>query len=265
MTRWCGTIPALEPYLVRLGSRQIRNMGTIGGNLGTASPIGDFLPVLLALDARIRLVSAARGAREVAAAEFFTGYRRNALAAGRIHRRRRPAEARPAIRYSSSTRFPSATTRTSPPSVRAYRLASRRRDDARRAPCVRRHGGDAAAGAARRAGARGPRVGRQRLRRGRSRACRGVSADRRLAGERAIPDDGRGKPVAPAAASTRCAGGAHRIGCSYERDAKAARHASAPASARRCRMTAPANTWPAPRSMSTTCRNRRGRCTRRWS
>jgi xanthine dehydrogenase small subunit len=72
--------PALGVYLTRLGSRQIRNMGTIGGNLGTASPIGDFLPVLLALDARIRLVSAARGAREIAATEFLTGYRRNALA-----------------------------------------------------------------------------------------------------------------------------------------------------------------------------------------
>jgi xanthine dehydrogenase small subunit len=72
--------PALGTYLARLGSRQIRNTGTIGGNLGTASPIGDFLPVLLALDARIRLVSAARGIREIAATEFFTGYRRNALA-----------------------------------------------------------------------------------------------------------------------------------------------------------------------------------------
>jgi len=71
---------ALRPYLIRLGSRQIRNMGTIGGNLGTASPIGDFLPVLLALDARIRVVSAAGGTREIATAEFFTGYRRSALA-----------------------------------------------------------------------------------------------------------------------------------------------------------------------------------------
>lgn len=76
--------PALEPYIVRLGSRQIRNMGTIGGNLGTASPIGDFLPVLLALDARIRLVSAARGTREVEAAEFFTGYRRSVLVSDEI-------------------------------------------------------------------------------------------------------------------------------------------------------------------------------------
>ncbi|MCL2429703.1 MAG: FAD binding domain-containing protein, partial [Alphaproteobacteria bacterium] len=73
--------PALERHLVRLGSRQIRNMGTIGGNLGTASPIGDFLPVLLALDAQIHIASAARGARHLDAAAFFTGYRCNALAA----------------------------------------------------------------------------------------------------------------------------------------------------------------------------------------
>ena len=72
--------PELETYLTRLGSRQIRNMGTIGGNIGTASPIGDFLPVLLALDARIALHSAARGAREVAADAFFEGYRQTALA-----------------------------------------------------------------------------------------------------------------------------------------------------------------------------------------
>jgi xanthine dehydrogenase small subunit len=72
--------PALRSYLLRLGSRQIRNMGTIGGNLGTASPIGDFLPVLLALDARVCLASLGRGTREVRASEFFTGYRRSALA-----------------------------------------------------------------------------------------------------------------------------------------------------------------------------------------
>ncbi|HEY2526461.1 MAG TPA: xanthine dehydrogenase small subunit [Xanthobacteraceae bacterium] len=76
--------PALERYLVRLGSRQIRNMGTIGGNLGTASPIGDFLPVLLALDARVRVASAARGGRDLDVAAFFTGYRRNALAADEL-------------------------------------------------------------------------------------------------------------------------------------------------------------------------------------
>jgi xanthine dehydrogenase small subunit len=72
--------PQLRTYLTRFGSRQIRNMGTIGGNLGTASPIGDFLPVLLALDATVTLHSAARGSRTVPANAFFTGYRKTVLA-----------------------------------------------------------------------------------------------------------------------------------------------------------------------------------------
>jgi xanthine dehydrogenase small subunit len=67
--------PGLRVYLSRLGSKQIRNLGTIGGNIGTASPIGDFLPVLLCLSARIRLRSLADGMREIAADAFFTGYR----------------------------------------------------------------------------------------------------------------------------------------------------------------------------------------------
>jgi xanthine dehydrogenase small subunit len=70
--------PSFGRLLRRLGSRQIRNLGTFGGNLGTASPIGDALPCLLALDARI-LVRSAAGAREVAADDFFRGYRTTAL------------------------------------------------------------------------------------------------------------------------------------------------------------------------------------------
>lgn len=72
--------PMLVRYLTRLGSRQIRNMGTLGGNFGTASPIGDALPVLLALGGKIRLTSAARGSRDVAVDTFFTGYRQTAVA-----------------------------------------------------------------------------------------------------------------------------------------------------------------------------------------
>jgi xanthine dehydrogenase small subunit len=71
--------PALKPYLSRLGSRQIRTMGTIGGNIGTASPIGDMPPVLLALEARLTLVSS-RGTRDLALEDFFLGYRKTALA-----------------------------------------------------------------------------------------------------------------------------------------------------------------------------------------
>ncbi|MBS0224457.1 MAG: xanthine dehydrogenase small subunit [Proteobacteria bacterium] len=74
-----AAFPALRPYLARLGSRQIRTLGTIGGNLGTASPIGDMPPVLLALETRLKLVSS-RGAREVPLDAFFLDYRKTALA-----------------------------------------------------------------------------------------------------------------------------------------------------------------------------------------
>jgi len=74
-----AAFPALRTYLARLGSRQIRTLGTIGGNLGTASPIGDMPPVLLALETRVKLASR-RGARELPLEEFFLDYRKTALA-----------------------------------------------------------------------------------------------------------------------------------------------------------------------------------------
>jgi xanthine dehydrogenase small subunit len=75
----------MREYLARLGSRQIRGLGSVGGNLGTASPIGDALPVLLALDATVTLAST-HGERVLPVAEFLVGYRRNALAADEIIR-----------------------------------------------------------------------------------------------------------------------------------------------------------------------------------
>ena len=71
--------PALRTYLARLGSRQIRTLGTIGGNIGTASPIGDMPPVLLALEASLKLVSV-RGVRDLPLEDFFLDYRKTALA-----------------------------------------------------------------------------------------------------------------------------------------------------------------------------------------
>jgi len=71
--------PALRTYLARLGSRQIRSLGTIGGNIGTASPIGDMPPVLLALDARLTLASPS-GRRTLPLEDFFLDYRKTALA-----------------------------------------------------------------------------------------------------------------------------------------------------------------------------------------
>ena len=57
---------------------QIQNRGTIGGNIGNASPLGDLLPVLLALDAQVSLAST-RGERQVPYGEFCTGYRRTVM------------------------------------------------------------------------------------------------------------------------------------------------------------------------------------------
>jgi CO/xanthine dehydrogenase FAD-binding subunit len=64
--------PALQEAARSIGSPQIRNAATIGGNLGTCSPAGDALPVLAALDATIVLRSK-KGERRVAFADFMTG------------------------------------------------------------------------------------------------------------------------------------------------------------------------------------------------
>ncbi len=80
-----GKLPMLEQLLPLFSSRLIRNRATLGGNLATASPIGDSPPALLALDAQVELASAA-GARTLPIAELFTGYRKTALRAGELIR-----------------------------------------------------------------------------------------------------------------------------------------------------------------------------------
>src|SRR5205814_5927108 len=75
--------PALAEMLYLFGSRQIRNRATMGGNLVTASPIGDSAPVLLALDASVVLASAARE-RTLLVEDFFVGYRKTALEPGEV-------------------------------------------------------------------------------------------------------------------------------------------------------------------------------------
>lgn len=73
-----GRLPALEKMLDIFGSLQIRNLATLGGNIGSASPIGDTLPLLIALRARVRLQSET-GERVVGIEDFITGYRRTQL------------------------------------------------------------------------------------------------------------------------------------------------------------------------------------------
>ncbi|CAM3297024.1 xanthine dehydrogenase small subunit [Occultella aeris] len=84
-TRLAGSVPLLADLFPQFASRLIRNGATLGGNLGTGSPIGDAPPVLLALDATVLLASAA-GEREVALAEYFTGYRESVRDPGEIIR-----------------------------------------------------------------------------------------------------------------------------------------------------------------------------------
>ena len=71
-------LPGLAIASRTVGSPQIRNRGTVGGNLGTASPAGDAHPPLLAADAEVELVSTA-GSRRVPVRDFFMGPKRNAM------------------------------------------------------------------------------------------------------------------------------------------------------------------------------------------
>jgi CO/xanthine dehydrogenase FAD-binding subunit len=73
-----ASLPALAMASRTVGSPQIRNRGTVGGNLGAASPAGDTHPVLLALGGRVEVASV-RGTRILAADEFYLGVKRNAL------------------------------------------------------------------------------------------------------------------------------------------------------------------------------------------
>ncbi|HET6345751.1 MAG TPA: FAD binding domain-containing protein, partial [Myxococcota bacterium] len=76
-------MPPVAKMLAVFASRQIRNRATLAGNLVTASPIGDMAPVLLALDAQVRLASV-DGTRTLPLRDFFVGYRRTAMAPNEI-------------------------------------------------------------------------------------------------------------------------------------------------------------------------------------
>lgn len=78
-----GRIPLLAQMLPQFASRLIRNGATLGGNLGTGSPIGDTPPALLALDASLVLAST-QGEREVPLADYFTGYRKTVKRPGEL-------------------------------------------------------------------------------------------------------------------------------------------------------------------------------------
>ena len=80
-TEALAAYPGLANLLERLGSPQIRHRGSLGGNLATASPVGDMAPVLMALGATLQL-RGPKGSRLLPLDGFFTGYRTTALDSG---------------------------------------------------------------------------------------------------------------------------------------------------------------------------------------
>ncbi|HLR56960.1 MAG TPA: FAD binding domain-containing protein [Beutenbergiaceae bacterium] len=102
-------VPILADLLPLFASKLIRNGATLGGNLGTGSPIGDGAPVLLALDASL-VLAGAQGEREVPLSEYFTGYRQSVREPGELIK---------------SIRIPTPVA----PHARFYKIAKRRFDD----------------------------------------------------------------------------------------------------------------------------------------
>jgi xanthine dehydrogenase small subunit len=81
--RWTSAPPVIHEWLTLFASPTIRNRATLGGNLATASPIGDAAPLLLALDAVVEVASG-DARRRVPLAEFFLDYRRTTLQRGEL-------------------------------------------------------------------------------------------------------------------------------------------------------------------------------------
>ncbi len=113
-----GALRGLYTMLHWFAATQVRNRATLGGNLGTASPIGDLLPVLLALDAEIVLQSL-RGERSVDAPNYFLDYRKTALLADELVRCVR-------IKLATHSNADAQTTRTL---TQSYKVGKRGSDD----------------------------------------------------------------------------------------------------------------------------------------
>ncbi|HEV3216467.1 MAG TPA: FAD binding domain-containing protein [Vicinamibacterales bacterium] len=107
--RWADAPEVFREWLTQFGSPLVRNRATLGGNLATASPVGDAAPLLLALDALVH-VAGPSGRRAIPLAGFFTGYRKTALVSGEII---------------VAIEIP----KPLPQSVRFYKIAKRRLDD----------------------------------------------------------------------------------------------------------------------------------------
>ena len=83
MARIEELFPSFAVLVHRIGSRQIRNVGTFGGNIGNASPIGDTPPCLIALDTMLTL-HGSNGSRDIPLETYFLDYRKTDLAADEV-------------------------------------------------------------------------------------------------------------------------------------------------------------------------------------
>ena len=100
--------PQLHGFATRFAGLPVRNSGTLGGNVANGSPIGDSMPLLIALRAQVVLASSARGERTLALEDLYTGYRQNVMAADELLVRivvPRPAETEVLRAYKISKRF----------------------------------------------------------------------------------------------------------------------------------------------------------------
>lgn len=107
--RWPDAPEVFRQWLTLFASPLIRNRATLGGNLATASPIGDASPLLLALDAIVHIAGAS-GRRSIPLSSFFTGYRKTALDTGELI---------------TAVEIPAPL----PQNVRFYKVAKRKLDD----------------------------------------------------------------------------------------------------------------------------------------
>lgn len=76
--------PQLHRFATRFAGLPVRNSGTLGGNVANGSPIGDSMPLLIALRAQVVLASQARGERQLSLEDLYTGYRQNVMAADEL-------------------------------------------------------------------------------------------------------------------------------------------------------------------------------------
>jgi len=99
--------PALQSFAHRFAGLPVRNSGTLGGNVANGSPIGDSMPLLIALGADVVLMSV-RGHREMPLEALYTGYRKNVMAPDEVLAWIKVPKATPAERsrvYKISKRF----------------------------------------------------------------------------------------------------------------------------------------------------------------